>query len=79
MKLTKVVPAVFLCASAGVAFLPGHSNEAWAAMYYECWNHPNGKPDKMLKVSADNKADAVALAIERFRANGWSTAGVTCK
>ena len=79
MKLTKVILAVFLTISASVVFLPGSSNEAKAAMSYECWNHPNGKPDKMLKVSANNNADAVALAIEKFKANGWSTVGVTCK
>jgi hypothetical protein len=79
MKLTKVVLAVFLFIGAGVVFLPGGANEAQAKMSYECWTHPNGKADKMVHVSADNNAEAVSLAIEKFRSIGVSPVGVTCK
>ncbi|GHT96278.1 hypothetical protein FACS1894116_13130 [Betaproteobacteria bacterium] len=78
MKLAKVVLSVFLFIGAGVAFLPGSSNEALASMSYECWTYPNGHPDKMVKVSADNNPEAVRLAIEKFRSIGVSPVGVKC-
>jgi hypothetical protein len=48
-------------------------------MSYECWTHPNGKPDKMVHVLADNRSDAVALAIEKFKSLDIKPIGVTCK
>jgi hypothetical protein len=37
---------------------------------YECWAYKNGKPDKMLKVSANNKEEAIILALEKFKGIG---------
>jgi hypothetical protein len=52
---------------------------ASAAMSYECWNHPDGKPKQMVKVSANSSSEAVDLAIQKFEALGVSTAGISCK
>jgi hypothetical protein len=71
--------ALALFAVLGVGFLPTAANEAHATMSYECWTHPGGKPDKMVHVSADNNSQAVALAIEKFKAIGVNPVGVTCK
>ena len=81
-KHRKPVSGLFAAAlllGAGLAFTPGGSNEAHAAMSYECWTHPNGKPDKMAHVVADNKAEAVRLAIEKFRSLDVKPIAVTCK
>jgi hypothetical protein len=48
-------------------------------MSYECWTYPNGHPDKMVHVTADNNAQAVALAIEKFESIGVKPIGVKCK
>jgi len=39
-------------------------------MTYECWAYKNGKPDKMVKVSADNKDQAIAKAWDKFKKIG---------
>lgn len=40
---------------------------AFAAMKYECYSYRNGKPHKMVHVVADNNAQAVELACEKFK------------
>jgi hypothetical protein len=48
-------------------------------MSYECWAYKDGKPYKMVYVSANNKAEAEQLAWEKFRNLGISPERVTCK
>ena len=81
-KHRKLVSSLFAAApllGAGLAFTPGGSNEAYAVMSYECWTHPGGKPDKMVHVLADSKAEAVELAIKKFRSLDVKPIAVTCK
>ncbi len=49
------------------AMIVGFSMSAQATMSYECWAYKNGSPDKMTKVSADNKAEAEKKAEKKFR------------
>ena len=60
MNLKRIVSiaAVLTLLTAGAAF---------AAMKYECWAYKNGKPDKMVHVTADNNDQAVGLACEKFK------------
>jgi len=48
-------------------------------MKYECWAYKNGKPDKMVYVSAENRDDAEVLAWEKFRNLGITPDYVKCK
>ena len=52
------ITALLVLLAAGAAF---------AAMKYECYSYRNGKPDKMVHVTADNNNQAVELACERFK------------
>ncbi len=49
------------------------------SMSYECWAYKNGKPYKMVHVSANNKSEAEALAWEKFRSLGIEPESVNCK
>jgi hypothetical protein len=79
MKSAKPILALLLIAGTAASFLPGGGNEALAVTSYECWTHPNGKPDKMVHVLADNRSQAVTLAIEKFRSLDIKPISVTCK
>ena len=46
---------------------------------YECWAYKNGKPDKMVKVTADDKEEATMLAWEKFRKIGVNPDSVNVK
>ena len=46
---------------------------------YECWAYINGKPEKTVHVTADNKAEAEALAWEKFDKLGIRPDYVKCK
>lgn len=35
-------------------------------MKYECWAYKNGKPFKMINVTANNRNEAEILAIQKF-------------
>jgi len=48
-------------------------------MTYECWAYKNDKPYKMVKVSANNKEEAIMLAWEKFRSLGIEPESVTAK
>ncbi|WP_019672270.1 hypothetical protein [Psychrobacter lutiphocae] len=43
------------------------SISAQASMSYECWTYKNGSPDKMTKVSANNKSEAESKAKDKFQ------------
>jgi hypothetical protein len=79
MKSAKLFLGLFLIAGLVAGFLPHGGNEALASMSYECWTHPGGKPGKMVHVSANSNAEAVALAIEKFKSIDVAPVGVTCK
>ncbi len=49
------------------------------SMKYECWAYKNGKPHKMVYVTAENKSEAEALAWEKFRNLGIEPESVNCK
>jgi len=49
------------------------------ARTYECWSYKNGKPDKMVKVSANDKNEAIMLAWEKFRKIGVNPDSVNVK
>lgn len=49
------------------------------SMSYECWAYKNGKPDKMVKVVANNKQEAEQLAYDKFAALGINPDYVNCK
>lgn len=55
------------------------STSAQAGMSYECWTHKGGSPDKMTHVTANNKGEAVQLAIAKFKGMGVTPSEVTCK
>lgn len=57
----------------------GALSNAQAGMKYECWTYLGGKPDKMVKVVADNKNDAVTLATAKFRDLGRKFDYIQCK
>lgn len=48
-------------------------------MSYECWAYKNGKPDKMVHVTAENKSEAEMLAWVKFRELGIQPDSVKCK
>jgi len=49
------------------------------ARSYECWAYKNGKPDKMIKVDANNKDEALSKAWEKFRNIGVNPDSVNVK
>lgn len=48
------------------------------AMTYECWAYKDGKPWKMVNVSASNKSEAESLAWEKFRRLGIEPSYIVC-
>lgn len=52
---------------------------AFAVLKYQCYSYKNGKPDKMVHVTADNKEQAVQLACEKFKKLGIKYESVQCK
>jgi len=48
-------------------------------MSYECWAYKNGKPDKMVHVTAQNKSEAEAIAWDKFKSLGVKPESVSCK
>lgn len=48
-------------------------------MSYECWAYKNGKPHKMVHVTASNKSEAEQLAWAKFRSIGIEPESVNCK
>lgn len=49
------------------------------SMKYECWAYKNGKPDKMVNVTANSKSEAEQLAVEKFQKLGISYDYINCK
>lgn len=49
------------------------------AMLYECWAYKNGKPSKMVQVTASSKSEAEQLAWQKFRDIGINPDSVSCK
>ena len=47
--------------------------------FYECWTHPDGKPDKVARVWASSTDKAVAKAIDEFKLMDIKPIGVNCK
>jgi len=49
------------------------------SMKYECWAYVNGKPHKMVNVTANSKAEAEQQAAEKFQSLGISYDYINCK
>lgn len=49
------------------------------AKSYECWTYKNGKPDKMTKVNANDKNEAMSKAWEKFRNLGLNPDSIKVK
>jgi hypothetical protein len=49
------------------------------SMSYECWAYKDGKPWKMVHVSANSKREAEPIAWEKFRNLGIEPDYVNCK
>jgi len=49
------------------------------SMTYECWAYKNGKPYKMVKVSASNRDEAEIFAWGKFINLGIEPESVKCK
>ena len=49
------------------------------SMSYECWGYKDGKPWKMVKVSASSKSEAEQKAWQKFQSMGLSPDSVNCK
>jgi hypothetical protein len=47
--------------------------------FYECWTHPDGKPDKVARVWASSTGQAVAKAVDAFKLMDIKPIGVNCK
>ena len=74
MKKTSFLTLVFLLFFSGIAHAVRASDS-----FYECWTHPDGKPDKVARVWAKSTDKAVAKAIEEFRLMDIKPIGVNCK
>lgn len=48
-------------------------------MSYECWAYINGKPEKMVNVTANNKEEAETKAWEKFNNLGINPDYINCK
>ncbi len=48
------------------------------AMKYTCWAYKNGKPNKMVYVTANNRDEAVRMAWDKFRSLGIEPDSVNC-
>lgn len=49
------------------------------SMSYECWAYKDGKPFKMVYVTASSKSEAESLAWQKFRNLGIEPESVNCK
>lgn len=49
------------------------------SMSYECWAYKDGKPWKMVKVTASSKSEAESIAWGKFSNLGIDPEYVTCK
>ena len=74
MKNTSFLTLVFLLHFSGIAHAVSASDS-----FYECWTHPDGKPDKVARVWANSTDKAVAKAIEEFKLMDIKPIGVNCK
>ena len=72
--LTFFLILVFLLLFSGIAYAVSASDS-----FYECWTHPDGKPDKVARVWASGTDNAVAKAIEEFKLMDIKPIGVNCK
>jgi len=64
--------------NSAVGGVTGHK-EIVMSMSYECWAYKNGKADKMVKVTANNRNEAEMKAWEKFDNLGIRPERVTCK
>ena len=69
----------FLCLAFWLLFSGSAHALRASDSFYECWTHPDGKPDKVARVWADGTDRAVAKAIEEFRLMDIKPIGVNCK
>lgn len=76
MKSLVLIAAVLTLGAAG---LLSDVRPAAASMSYECWAYKDGHPYKMVHVLADNNAEAVSKAIDKFSNLGASGLPVKCK
>jgi len=74
MKKTSFLTLVFLLLFSGIAHALKVSDS-----FYECWTHPDGKPDKVARVWAGSTDQAVEKAKEDFRLMDIKPVGVSCK
>ena len=74
MKHTFFLTWVFLLLFSGSVHAVSASDS-----FYECWTHPDGKPDKVARVWANSTDKAVAKAIEHFRLMDIKPIGVNCQ
>ena len=74
MKNTSVLTLGFLLLFSGIAHAVSASDS-----FYECWTHPDGKPDKVARVWANSTGKAVAKAMDAFRLMDIKPVGVNCK
>ncbi len=49
------------------------------SMSYECWAYVNGKPHKMVHVTANSKSEAEQLAAQKFQYLGVNYDYINCK
>jgi hypothetical protein len=73
-KNTFCLTWVFVLLFSGIAHAVSASDS-----FYECWTHPDGKPDKVARVWAKSTDRAVAKATEEFRLMDIKPIGVNCK
>ena len=74
MKNTSFLTLVFL-----LLFTRGAHAVSVSDSFYECWTHPDGKPDKVARVWASSTDKAISKAIEQFRLMDIKPIGVNCK
>jgi len=48
------------------------------SMKYECWSYKDGKPFKLVYVTANSKSEAEQIAWQKFRDMGISPEKVNC-
>jgi hypothetical protein len=74
MQNASFLTLVFVLLFSGIAHAVSDSDK-----FYECWTHPDGKPDKVARVWASSKDKAVAKAIDAFKLMDIKPIGVNCK
>ena len=74
MKYTAFLSFVFLLLFCGIAHALKVSDS-----FYECWTHPDGKPDKVSRVWAGSTDEAAEKAKDDFRLMDIKPVGVNCK